>query len=448
MAMAMVDTPWGRAEPIATPIIASGLSAVVADAFRPLLEARGYGALMAGGGASSSSPAAAKPVRFYASGPIAGLLVDGDLSMSGIGTVTWVKGDRFLAFGHPFLGIGKTEMPVSNANIVVTVASDVGSWKMGEATAPVGRLTDDRLHAIAGTMNEFPKTVPVTLTFDLPSPRKGADAQTTDHFSVVKHPTDTPLFSAISVANALQNRIAVDAGGTYDVVVDATLSTGDRLVLPGRVADKNADVSLPAAFAVLSALSSATDSDFADVTIEAVNVSVKGRSTVENARVVAARIVKGGVAGEEVVVAARLQPMQGTGKAFDQSFTFKLPRGLAAGSYSVVVASAGGASRIERESGIASNPQSFADELNALRASPPPGSLSVYLVQDDASARLEGRPLPNLPNSLAEVTSGTGGVFGGGSYELRAERMVRTTSTGVISGEATARLVVTVPDAG
>jgi hypothetical protein len=100
-------------------------------------------------------------------------------------------------------------MPVSNAEIVTTVASDAGSWKMGQATAPVGRLTDDRLHAIAGTMGDQPKTVPVTLTFDLPSPRKGADAQTRDRFTVLRHPTDTPLFSAIAVANALQNRIAV-----------------------------------------------------------------------------------------------------------------------------------------------------------------------------------------------------------------------------------------------
>ncbi len=442
----MADSPWGAAEPIATPIIASGLSPNVIEAFRPELEKRGYGNVMAGGGGGgaqamgSSKHEGAKPVRFYASGPIAGLLVDGDISMAGVGTVTWVKGDRFLAFGHPFLGMGKTEMPVSNAEIVVTVASDAGSWKMGQAIAPVGRLTDDRLHAIAGTMGEIPKTVPVTLTFDVPSPRKGADAQTTDHFTVLRHPTDTPLFCAIAVANALQNRIAVDAGGTYDVFVDATLSTGDRLQLPGRIADKNADVALPAAFAVLAALSNVTDSDYADVSIEAVNVKVVGRSDVDSARVVAAHVVSGGVPGKAAVVVARLQPFQAAAR--EQRVTFTVPRGLDDGSYSIVVAGASAAARIEREGGLVPVAQSFADELNQLRASPPPGSISVYLVRDESSPRISGRALPGLPDSLAEVTSGGGGVLGGGNVDARATLLTRVNGGGVVSGEASVRLLV------
>ncbi len=441
----MADTPWGQAEAVATPIVTSGLSPRVQEAFAPELAKRGYGQMIAAGGTSATGAdgQAHKPTRFYASGPIAGLLVDGDLSMSGVGTVTWVKGDRFLAFGHPFLGIGKSEMPVSNAEIVVTVASDAGSWKMGQATAPVGRLTDDRLHAIAGTMGDLPRTVPVVLNFDLPSPRKGSDAQTTDHFTVIRHPTDTPLFTAIAVANALQNRVAVDAGGTYDVVVDAVLSTGDRLVLPARVSDKNADPSLPAAFAVLGALSAMTESDFKDVQIESVAVSVKGRADVEVARVVSAAIVSGGEAGKPALMAVRLQAWQGPPR--EQRVPFMVPRGLVPGSYAVVAAGAAAAARIEREGGLQLIPTSFSDELMLVKSLPPPGSLSLYLVRDEQSPRLEGRALPGLPDSLAEITSGAGGVLGGGNFDVRATRLARTVGAGVISGEATARITVPPP---
>lgn len=439
-------TPWGQAEAIATPILTSGLSPRVQEAFAPELQKRGYGTMIAAGSSTTNKDGVGnKPVRFYPSGPIAGLLVDGDLSMSGVGTVTWVKGDRFLAFGHPFLGIGRSEMPVSNAEIVVTVASEAGSWKMGQATAAVGRLTDDRLHAIAGTMGDLPRTVPVVLTFDLPSPRKAVDAQTTDRFTVLRHPTDTPLFTAIAVANALQNRVAVDAGGTYDVVVDTVLSTGDRLVLPTRVADKNADPSLPAAFAVLGALSALTDSDFRDVQIESVAVTVKGRADVEVARVVSAAVVSGGEAGKPALLSVRLQAFQGPAR--EQRVPFVVPRGLAPGSYAVVAAGAAAAARIEREGGLVLIPTSFSDELEQVKSQPPPGSLSVYLVRDEASPRLEGRALPGLPDSLAEITSGAGGVLGGGSFDARATRLARTSATGVINGEASARITVPAPSA-
>lgn len=443
---ALADSPWGRAEPIATPIVTAGLSPVVAAAFADELAARGYDRLVAGGASTSTSTSAPQtPVRFYASGPIAGLLVDGDLSMSGIGTVTWVKGDRFLAFGHPFLGLGKSEMPVSNAEIVVTVASDAGSWKMGQATAPAGRLTDDRLHAIAGTLGELPKTVPVSVRFDLPSPRRSADAQTTSRFSVVRHPTDTPLFSAIAIANALQNRIAVDGGGTFDVTIAAKLSTGDTARVVRRFADKDADAALPTAFSVLGLLSRLTGSEFQDVALEAVDVEVKGRADVDAARVVAVHAVGHARPGQAASALVRLQPLFGA--ATTKTVSFVVPRGLAPGAYSLVVADDAAAARTEREGGLVAVPQSYADELALLRQAPPPGSLSLYLVKDDLGPRLGGRSAAGLPDSLKDLVSGAGGALGGGVYDSVAVRVARDVSAGVVVGEAVARFVVDDVDA-
>ena len=435
-----VDTPWGAAEPIAVPLVAGGLSPAVAEAFAPVLREHGYGPIVAAGGASSSSSSTPAAVRFYPSGPIAGLLVDGDVSMAGIGTVTWVKGDRFLAFGHPFLGTGLSEMPVSNAEIVTTVASDAGSWKMGQATAPVGRLTDDRLHAIAGNMGDRPQTVPVTLRFDLPGPRKGADQRPLARFSVVRHKTDTPMFCAIAIANALQDRVSAESGGTFDVVVDVKLSTGDRIALPARLADRDANPALPTAFAVLAALSNVVDSDFVHVELSSVDVTVTGRPAVDRERIVSAAVVGQARAGDKVPVAVRLQPTDGV--AYDARVDVVVPRGLAPGAYSLVVTGDLGAARVEREGGLVSVPLSYADELAMMRASPPPGSLSVYLVRDEATARLGGRALPGVPASLLELTGGAGGLVGGGAFDARVTRLQRTIGKGVVVGEASARLIV------
>jgi hypothetical protein len=435
----LVDTPWGRAEPIAVPLVAGGLSGDVLEAFSPLLRERGYGAVLASGGASSST-SSSPPVRFFPAGPIAGLLVDGDLTMAGIGTVTWVKGDRFLAFGHPFLGTGMSEMPVSNAEIVTTVASDAGSWKMGQATAPVGRLTDDRLHAIAGTMGDRPQTVPVNLRFDLPGPRRHDDQRPLAHFFVARHKTDTPMFCALALANALQDRVSFETGGTFDVVVDAQLSTGDRVTLPTRVADRDAGPALPTAFFVLSALNQVVDTDFAAVEVTALDVSVTGRPEVDRARIVSAVLLGQARAGDKIPLLVRLQPVDAPAR--EVRIEVAVPAGLAPGAYTLVVAGDSAAARVEREGGLWPVPQSFADELALLRSMPPPGSLSVYLRRDEPLARVGGRSLPGAPRSLVELIGGAGGLLGAGVDEDRVTRLHRTFGSGVVVGEASARLLV------
>lgn len=432
------DTPWGRAEPIAIPISVSGLDPAVADAFAPLLRERGYGPMVAAGATSSSSDE--KPSRFYASGPIAGLMVDGDIKMAGIGTVTWVKGDRFLAFGHPFMGTGLSSMPVSNAEIVTTVASASGSWKMGQATAAVGRLTDDRLHAIAGTMGDAPPMVPLSLRFDVPGPRKGSDARTTLSFRVMDHPTDTPLYAAMAIANALQNRISVEKGGTFDVEVIASLSTGQTVPLVARIADDSTDPAMPAAFAVLAGLSTLTESELAEAKLTKVDVFVRGRPEVDRLKIVAASMTSSAQAGEQAEVVVRLQPWRAA--PVERRLKFKVPRGLTPGNYVVVAASDGSAARIERDGGMVGVPLTFDDEIQLLLKRPPPGSLSVFIVRDEASPRVEGQAIPGLPASLLEVVGGAGGVYGVGATEARASRVARVLDDGVIVGEASARFTV------
>ena len=40
---------------------------------------------------------------------IAGVLVSGDMSITGLGTVTYNDGKRVLGFGHPFFNLGPVE---------------------------------------------------------------------------------------------------------------------------------------------------------------------------------------------------------------------------------------------------------------------------------------------------------------------------------------------------
>src|SRR5690606_29755779 len=159
--------------------------------------------------------------------------------------------------------------------IVTTVASAAGSWKMGQATTAQGALTDDRLHAIAGDMSARPKTVAVRARVDWEGPRATKDADGVLDFSVIRHPTDTPLFTALALANGLSSRVGVELGGTVVVTGAVTLSTGDEYRFERRAAGAGTALDVSAAVAVLAELTALQHQSFADVEIERVELDVR-----------------------------------------------------------------------------------------------------------------------------------------------------------------------------
>jgi len=111
--------------PIATPLVLSGFSDSVLREFMPLFEQ--IGAMPVQGG-SSGSVTSAKPVAGWQDSlqpgsAVAGVLVAGDMNVTGMGTVTYNDGKRVLAFGHPFFNLGPVEMPMAKSEIVTVLAS-------------------------------------------------------------------------------------------------------------------------------------------------------------------------------------------------------------------------------------------------------------------------------------------------------------------------------------
>jgi len=442
---AVVDgVVYGAPEPIAVPIAVSGLSPSVQAAFAPHFAARGLGPLVAasGGGARVSSGAPVE--RLFASGPVAGLLVGGDVDMAGIGTVTWVKGDRFLAFGHPFKGSGESTMPVANAEIVTTVASEAGSFKLGQATTVVGRLTDDRVHAIAGTLGAPTESVPLDIVLTTKGPRAGRDAMTRFHMDVVNDREDAPLYAAVSLANILSGRVSSEEGGTVTVRGTARFSTGDTLPIHIRESmEGTSAVFIAAALSLLGTLGSVVDQDFADVRLAAVELTVDVDTAVHARRIVAFDPVGPLVPGEKARLRVRLRPHQGPLE--ERVLDVTVPRALAPGPYMLVVADARVATRIELETGALAQPQSFSDVLAIARARPAPDALTAYLVTEDPALKIDGRSLAGLPDSIAGLIEGGGGLSAG-LVDDRSIRLTRVSLDAPLVGEARGRVVLSPPE--
>src|SRR5262249_4520998 len=99
--------------PIETPLTFSGFNESVLRDFGPLFQQLGVSAVQGGAGSAiyATAPAADWKDALQPGGVIAGVLVSGDMSVTGLGTVTYNDGKRVLGFGHPFFNLGPVNMP-------------------------------------------------------------------------------------------------------------------------------------------------------------------------------------------------------------------------------------------------------------------------------------------------------------------------------------------------
>lgn len=143
--------------PVSTPIFVSGMSDKALGPLQKLLGRYNLRVMAGPGDVEGPAP----PLE--AGSAVAVSLVEGDANLSAVGTVTYVKGNTVLAFGHPFMGIGKIDLPMAPAYVHGVLSSSLSSFKLASAFSNIGRVHSDRSYAVAGTIGEKASTIPVSL---------------------------------------------------------------------------------------------------------------------------------------------------------------------------------------------------------------------------------------------------------------------------------------------
>ncbi len=102
---------------------------------------------------------------FQAGDAVAISLVSGDMSISVMGTVTYVSNDYVLAFGHPFGLFGKVNFPLHQAKVDAVIPMQTLSFKIGSLGSEVGAMVEDRSPAVLGVIGKKSPKIPFHLTF-------------------------------------------------------------------------------------------------------------------------------------------------------------------------------------------------------------------------------------------------------------------------------------------
>lgn len=147
--------------PAATPLLLAGMSdrslALVSKLFGPL----GLEPVQAGGGGNSVDPNA--PMHYVNGGGLGIQMARGDVSFMGLGTVTFVEGQKLCGFGHPMMEAGITALPAAIGKVHWIFASEQHSSKIGEAARPLGALVQDRQSAVVVDETKTAPTFPFSI---------------------------------------------------------------------------------------------------------------------------------------------------------------------------------------------------------------------------------------------------------------------------------------------
>ncbi len=98
-------------------------------------------------------------------GNFAAAISYGDVTFAGVGTTTYVCGDKILAFGHPFffLPTGETTVGANNADTIAIIDDPTFSgFKLANVTGSIGTVDQDRFAGIRAIIGDGPTTIPIT----------------------------------------------------------------------------------------------------------------------------------------------------------------------------------------------------------------------------------------------------------------------------------------------
>ncbi|MGL5254595.1 MAG: hypothetical protein ACRC9L_06365 [Brevinema sp.] len=128
-------------------------------------------------------------------------LIEGDISVASIGTVTYVNGDNVYIYGHPMNQAGSITLPLSKARIYTIIASTDISFKMGSATETVGATVFDGSAAVYGRTDRDALMTPIKMNF-----RQG-DINRAYNFSVVRSARYLPNLIGASMNSLISKEL-------------------------------------------------------------------------------------------------------------------------------------------------------------------------------------------------------------------------------------------------
>lgn len=394
--------------PVATPIMVSGAGRGALEEMRRRMGR--FAPTFFQGPGQADLPPAERP-KIEPGAAVGVQLLGGDVDATAIGTVTYVKGEHVLAFGHPMFGLGSIDMPMTTAFIHGIISSQEVSFKMGSPVETVGHITQDRNWSIGGTMGAPSRSIDAE--FVVTDRERGVKRDYHVRAAVQRDLTPSLLYG--SLMNAIQSVSPPTAGTTRGTVEvwpkgmapirrENVFATGERRSqLELLLGDPLAGMPMAELLQIMQVLENNT---FGAVPIERIKVTVdvsekRSTATIERAYADRKRVKP----GERVKLGVVLQPANAPKEV--REFEVEVPRNIPGGKLSIGVAGGGSAERVRQALQVTRpTAKTLPQILDQIAGREQNDQLVVEIAQPVVGVAISGRELPNLPNMVVEVLTG------------------------------------------
>lgn len=392
--------------PIDTPLTMSGFHQSTLQEFGPMMRQMGLNPVQGGasGALLANKPAVGWQNALQPGDPIAGILVSGDMSMTGLGTVSFNDGKRVLGFGHPFFNLGPVEMPMAKGEVLMTLSSAFQPNKIANATEVVGALHQDRHSGIMGVLGDTAEMIPVTLAVRSYNGADKIEKQKDFQFNVFVQQRWTPFLMMVTLFNTIN--------GVNDFSEEVTYRFNGKVELEGLGAidlstmQAPSDLPVPAPMILAGWWGDKFNRLFGNAVnvprLKRVNATVdllpmRRIATVETAWLEQSEAAP----GAEVSGKVFLRPFRGERIARD--FKFKLPASLPKGEHRIMLSDGDTLNRTQSAVNLVNRYMDIPQTVSLINQERSNNKLYVSLVEARPTIYSGDKTMPSLPSSVLNV---------------------------------------------
>jgi hypothetical protein len=396
----------GSMIPIETPLTFAGFHENVLHEFSPFFQQMGM--TVAAGGSSSTltdaRPAAGWQHSLQPGDAVSAVLVTGDMSVSGMCTVTYNDGKHMLACGHPIFNLGPVDMPMAKSDVLMTLASQFQPNKFGNATDIVGALRQDRHSAIMGELGATAAMVPVTVKVRSFGDNNAVRTEKDLHFSVFVQQKWTPYLMMLTLFNSISGLNDFAEETTYRLSGKVEFEGQPGLSIATMLASSEAPAPAPIQLAgwwgdkfnrLFLNTVQMPKLKSVDATIDI--LPERRVAIIENAWIPSSEVD----AGSEVPVRVFLRPYRG--ERLERDFTLKIPPGLPKGEHRILLSDADTLNRMQSVAGMSDRFMDIPQTISLINQERSNNKLYISLVEPRPTVFYEDKTLPSLPASVVNV---------------------------------------------
>jgi hypothetical protein len=389
-------------KPIATPLVFTGFTQEAMQRFGEQFASAGVVPVMGAGGVSSNM---SQPEPLEPGSSVGALLVRGDLDIAATCTVTYVDPQRLLACGHPLMGFGLVDMPMTKSRVLATLPSPMNAFKIATSTQQVGAFVQDRHNGILGRFGTEPKMIPVTLRIH------GGNSPKVFRYEVLDNAKLTPVAMMATLFSALQ--------GVNDSGEHVTYRMNGKIAVTGypdvemqnmfAPSDGGQPTALAAALSLGDRFTRIYENPYDSPSVSGVQLDFDLVGQRRSAQLESARTdVTEARPGDDIVIEAVLRPYRG--ERIVRQIAVKIPTSTPKGNLRILVSDGDTLDRTRRLGTAFGRGLDLGSTIALLNKEHANNRLYVSLLEANPQAMVEDKVMPGLPLSIMSVMEGMRGT--------------------------------------